>query len=70
MVSATGDVARRGDQLRELVHAGIAVCVTHCAALGPIVSYELDMNRVETEAPLAPYLPERLHPAVARSTVA
>jgi hypothetical protein len=64
VVSATGDVARRGDQLRELVQAGIAVCVTHCAALGPIVSYELDMNRVETEAPLVPYLPGRLHPAI------
>lgn len=66
IVSATGDVARRSDQLRELVQAGVAVCVTHCAALGPIVSYELDMNRVETEAPLVPYLPERLHPAIAR----
>jgi hypothetical protein len=66
IVSATGDVARRGDQLRELVQAGIAVCVSQCGALGPIVSYELDMNRVETEAPLVPFLPERLHPAVAR----
>jgi hypothetical protein len=40
--------------------------VTKCVALGPIVCYELDMNRVETESPLVPVLPARLHPAIAK----
>ncbi len=66
IVSATGDLPRRADQLRYLVQAGVAVCVTNCVALGPIVCYELDMNRVETESPIVPALVDRLHPAVAR----
>lgn len=66
VVAVDGDAPRRADQLRALVQAGVAACVTNCVALGPIVGYELDMNRVETEAPLVPYLPTRLHPAIAR----
>lgn len=65
IVSATGDLARRAEQLRYLVQAGVAVGVTNCVALGPIVCYELDMNRVETESPLVPVLAARLHPAIA-----
>ena len=39
IVSATGDLARRAEQLRYLVQAGVAVGVTNCVALGPIVCY-------------------------------
>lgn len=68
VVAVDGDVSRRAEQLRSLVQAGVAVCVVNCVALGPIVSYELDMNRVEAAAPLVPYLPTRSHPAIARTS--
>ncbi len=66
-IVATGsETARRADQLRLLVQSGVAVCVTNCGALGPIVCYELDMNRAETQSPLVPFLAERRHPVIAR----
>lgn len=66
VVATSDNVERRADQLRQLVQAGVAVCVSNCGALGPIVCYELDMNRAETEAPLVPFLAERRHPAIDR----
>lgn len=66
VVATSDNVERRADQLRQLVQAGVAVCVSNCGALGPIVCYELDMNRAETETPLVPFLAERRHPAIDR----
>ncbi|MEX2186272.1 MAG: hypothetical protein WD875_05745 [Pirellulales bacterium] len=66
IVATSRDAQRRADQLRLLVQSGVAVCVTNCGALGPIVCYELDMNRAETQTPLVPFLADRRHPAIER----
>ncbi|HEY1786271.1 MAG TPA: hypothetical protein VGG30_12005 [Pirellulales bacterium] len=56
---------RRAEQLRKFAQLGIPTLVAHPLFISMLVYYELDMVRREAGAIMLPYLPNRLHPAIA-----
>jgi predicted dehydrogenase len=61
--SASIGFEERGDQLRRLVQAGLAMVVA-CPACEAIVGFEVEMICRDTRAMLVPYFPGAFHPAI------
>ena len=66
LVGVDGWTDARGDAVRALVQAGRTLLVSHPATLSMLWAYELDMIRGDAGGRLIPFLPDRLHPFVAR----
>ncbi len=66
IVGCGDDLERRGEQLKRLVQAGIAIIASHPLCESTLTYFELDMIRRDTSCRMLPYLPGRWHPAVAR----
>ncbi len=56
----------RADAVRRIVQAGRPVVVSHPLDLSMLWAYEIDMIRGDSRATVLPFLPDRLHPFVAR----
>jgi len=68
IVGTDSDEDRRAEQLRKFAQVGIPALVAHPLFISMLVYYELDMVRREAGTVLLPYLPNRLHPAIAELT--
>lgn len=66
LVGTEGWSERRAEGVRALVQAGRTLLVSHPLELSMLWAYELDMIRADSGARLIPFLPERLHPFIAR----
>lgn len=66
LVGADGWSDQRADAVRGLVQAGRTLLLGHPLALSMLWAYELDMIRGDSRATLIPFLPDRLHPFIAR----
>ena len=66
IVGRAPDEDRRAEQLRKFVQVGMPILVSHPVVDSMLIYYELDMIRRETRSIVLPYLPDRLHPAIAR----
>lgn len=56
----------RADAVRRIVQAGRPVVASHPLDLSMLWAYEIDMIRGDSRATVLPFLPDRLHPFVAR----
>jgi predicted dehydrogenase len=65
VIVASGPAEERAEQLGKLVRASVPllVCSPTCDV---VTAYELEMIRRDTQAPLVPLIPGRLHPAILR----
>jgi predicted dehydrogenase len=66
LVGSTGWNAERAEAVRMLVQAGRTLVLAHPLEPSMLWAFELDMIRRDSGAVLIPYLPDRLHPFVAR----
>ena len=66
LVGADGWSDDRAEAVRGLVQAGRTLLLGHPPALSMLWAYELDMIRSDSQARLIPFLPDRLHPFIAR----
>jgi hypothetical protein len=66
IVGADGWSDYRADAVRGLVQASRTLLLAHPATLSMLWAYELDMIRSDSQATLIPFLPDRLHPFMAR----
>lgn len=66
LVGADGWSDQRADAVRGLVQAGRTLLLSHPPMLSMLWAYELDMIRSDSRATLLPFLPDRLHPFIAR----
>jgi hypothetical protein len=66
LVGADDWSGERADAVRGLVQAGRTLLLGQPLALSMLWAYELDMIRGDSRATLIPFLPDRLHPFVAR----
>lgn len=66
LVGADGWSDQRADAVRGLVQAGRMLLLAHPPMLSMLWAYELDMIRSDSRATLLPFLPDRLHPFIAR----
>ncbi len=66
LVGTTGWNAERAEAVRMLVQAGRTLVVAHPLEPSMLWAFELDMIRRDSGAVLIPYLPDRLHPFIAR----
>lgn len=66
LVGADGWSDDRAEAVRGLVQAGRPLLLGQPPALSMLWAYELDMIRSDSRARLIPFLPDRLHPFVAR----
>lgn len=65
LVGATGWCEERAEAVRGLVQAGRTLLVAHPLGLSMLWAFEIDMIRRDSAARLVPFLPDRLHPAIA-----
>ena len=66
LVGSDGWSDARADAVRALVQTGRTLLLSHPLVLSMLWAYELDMIRSDSHARLIPFLPDRLHPFVAR----
>ena len=66
LVGGQGWSEGRADAVRSLVQAGRTLLLSHPLVLSMLWCYELDMIRADSGACLVPFLPDRLHPYIAR----
>lgn len=66
LVGSTGWNAERAEAVRMLVQSGRTLVLAHPLEPSMLWAFELDMIRRDSGAVLIPYLPDRLHPFVAR----
>ena len=66
LVGADDWSGERADAVRGLVQAGRTLLLGQPLALSMLWAYELDMIRGDSRATLIPFLPDRLHPFIAR----
>jgi myo-inositol 2-dehydrogenase/D-chiro-inositol 1-dehydrogenase len=60
-----GPIEVRGEYLRRAAAEGLAVICLHPSGIDSEAYYQVALSRTETGAVIVPYLPLRLHPAVA-----
>jgi myo-inositol 2-dehydrogenase/D-chiro-inositol 1-dehydrogenase len=66
LVARGGNEDERSEQLRKLAQFAVPVLFSHPVVDSSLLLFELDMIRRDTRAVLVPYLPQRLHPAIAQ----
>ena len=66
LVGPVGWSDARAVAVRGLVQAGRTLLLSHPPTLSMLWAYELDMIRSDSRARLIPFLPDRLHPFIAR----
>ena len=66
LVGSDGWSDARAEAVRGLVQAGRTLLLSHPLSLSMLWAYELDMIRGDSGSRLIPWLPDRLHPFIAR----
>ncbi len=66
LVGATGWNDQRAEGVRKLVQTGRTLLVSQPLSLSMLWAYEIDMICKDSGARVIPYLPDRLHPFIAR----